>query len=198
MAMTQGVPESGTRSRTRRAILAAAASVFARSRSASLADVAEAAEVGRSTLHRYFTDRDDLIGSVVADSYQAIQKSIVDADVAHGAPLDAMRRLVAGLVELGDRLLFLFGDPRLAEEYAERQPDEPPVVLPVIELIQRGQREGVFAPDFSADWIQHVLWSLVYTGCEMAGRGMMSRHDVTSTVIRTFERGVVHPRATAG
>jgi AcrR family transcriptional regulator len=86
------VSESGTRYRTRRAILNAAASVFARNRSATLADVAEAAEVGRSTLHRYFADRDDLINSVVADSYQAIKQSVVYADVERGEPIEAMRR----------------------------------------------------------------------------------------------------------
>lgn len=189
------VPESGTRNRTRSAILKAAASVFARTRSATLADVAEAAEVGRSTLHRYFADRDDLINSVVADSYQAIQQTVANANVEYGTPLDAMRRLVAGMVELGDRLLFLFGDPRLAEQYAENEPDQPPVVQPVIELIQRGQRDGVFTSEVSAVWIQHVIWSLVYTACEMSGRAMMSRHEATSTVIRTIEHGVVRTAA---
>jgi AcrR family transcriptional regulator len=185
------VSESGTRYRTRRAILNAAASVFARNRSATLADVAEAAEVGRSTLHRYFADRDDLINSVVADSYQAIKQSVVYADVERGEPIEAIRRLVVGMVELGDRLLFLFGDPRMAEDYAASEPDEPPMATSVIELIKRGQGEGVFTSDVSPEWIQHVLWSLVYTGCEMSGRGMMSRHEIASTVIHTLEHGVV-------
>src|SRR5262245_59105737 len=104
--MINTVPESGTRNRTRRAILSAAASVFAGNRSATLADVAETAGVGRSTLHRYFADRDELIGSVVADSYRAIHRAIADADLTQGSAIDAMRRLVANLVELGDRLLF--------------------------------------------------------------------------------------------
>jgi AcrR family transcriptional regulator len=189
--MITEVPESGTRNRTRRAILEAAVSVFAHNRSATLADVAAAADVGRSTLHRYFPDRDELINSVVADSYTAIERSVVEAHIEQGSPLDAMRRLVATLVELGDRLLFLFGDPRLAEEYSSREPDKPPIVQPVIQLIERGQRDGVFDSEVGAQWIQYVLWSLVYTGCEMSGHGMMSRHEVTSTVIRTFERGVV-------
>jgi len=189
--MVTEVPESGTRNRTRRAILNAAASVFAHNRSATLADVAVAADVGRSTLHRYFPDRDELINSVVADCYTAIEQADVDAHVEQGKPLDAMRRLVAAMVELGDRLLFLFGDPRLAEEFANRKPEKPPIVQPVILLIERGQQEGVFDHAVDARWIQHVLWSLVYTGCEMSGQGMMSRHEVTSTVIRTLERGVV-------
>ena len=33
-----------------------------------------------------------------------------------------------------------------------------------IALIKRGQAEGAFDPDVSPEWIQRVLWSLVYTG----------------------------------
>ncbi|MDQ3577436.1 MAG: TetR/AcrR family transcriptional regulator, partial [Actinomycetota bacterium] len=44
----------GARARTRRAILDAAISVLSRNPAASLAEVAEAAQVGRTTVHRYF------------------------------------------------------------------------------------------------------------------------------------------------
>ena len=49
--------EGGPRTRTRRAILEAAMVVLAENGTASLADIASAAEVGRSTLHRYFPER---------------------------------------------------------------------------------------------------------------------------------------------
>jgi hypothetical protein len=62
-------PESGTRSRTRSAILDAAASVLARDQAATMPDIAEA---------------------------QAEQ----------GPPLEAMRRVVAAMAAVGDRLLF--------------------------------------------------------------------------------------------
>ncbi len=43
-----------TRNRTERAILEAAVSVLARDRAATLPQIAQAAGVGRTTLHRYF------------------------------------------------------------------------------------------------------------------------------------------------
>jgi hypothetical protein len=42
----------------------------------------------------------------------------------------------------------------------------------------------------SASWIQHVLWVLVYRGCEDADRGELPRHGITATVIRTLENGI--------
>lgn len=41
---------------------------------------------------------------------------------------------------------------------------------PILDLIRRGQADGVFDPGVSAEWIRTVVWGLVYTGCE-AGPG---------------------------
>jgi AcrR family transcriptional regulator len=182
-------PKSSVRNRTRGAILAAAASVLARDRTATLADIAEASGVGRTTLHRYFPDRESLIEATIEDSIRAIQQSVAEAVLDQGSSLDAMRRAVAAMVAVGDRLLFVFGDPRVLAGYGARDGGVPPND-PVIDLIRRGQAEGVFDPEVSASWIQHVLWVLVYRGCEDADRGELPRHGITATVIRTLENGV--------
>ena len=179
-------PRAGVRERTRRAILGAAASVLARDRAATLADVAAAAGVGRSTLHRYFADREELVSAAIEDSRRALGESVEDAALDQGSPLEAMRRLVAAMVEVGDRLLFLFGDPRVLEGHQGPAPSG----RPVIDLIERGQAEGVLDPEVSPAWIEHVLWALVYTAAEEASRGRMPRHAIASTVIRTFENGI--------
>ncbi|WP_093653608.1 TetR/AcrR family transcriptional regulator [Streptomyces wuyuanensis] len=187
--MDGAVMESGTRSRTRRAILGAAAEVLARDRAATLADIARAAQVGRSTLHRYFPDRDVLVEAAVADAYLVIQQSIQDAAVDEGPPLAALRRLVTAMVDAGDRLLFLYGDSSVLEGYeAGDEPDS--VAQMMADLIKRGQAEGVFDPDLAVQWIQDTLWALVYTGCDSAGRGVLPRHGVATAVIRMLENGI--------
>ncbi|WP_326819854.1 TetR/AcrR family transcriptional regulator [Streptosporangium sp. NBC_01756] len=183
-------PESGTRSRTRRAILSAAASVLARDRTATLADIAEASEVGRSTLHRYFPDRHELVNATIIDSFKVVENATRDAAIDQGPPLAAMRRLIAAMVDVGDRLAFLFGDPGVLEEFSGCF--EPDMSVPTtVGLIERGQADGVFDPQLSAEWIQQVLWALTYTGWEAAEKGLLSRHGVTPAVTRTFENGVV-------
>ncbi|MEU5883014.1 TetR/AcrR family transcriptional regulator [Spirillospora sp. NPDC047279] len=183
--------ESGARGRTRRAILSAAARVLARDRSATLADIAAAADVGRSTLHRYYADRDVLVQAVVEDSLAVLQEATEGAGLDQGPPADALRRLVAALVDVGDRALFLWGDPRVLEGYPTAgDPDCEPVDDPMIELIERGQAEGAFDPGVSAQWIQHVVWGLIYTGAEDAAYGRIPRHGVAQLVIRTLENGI--------
>jgi hypothetical protein len=60
----------------------------------------------------------------------------------------------------------------------------------VLALITRGQADGVFDPEVTPEWIQHVLWAVVYTGHEEGAECGIARHDVTSTVIRTLENGI--------
>jgi AcrR family transcriptional regulator len=181
--------KTSVRSRTRGAILAAAAVVLARDRAATLPDIAEAAGVGRTTLHRYFPDRESLIEAAVEDSIQAISQSVAEAALDQGPPMDAMRRAVAAMVAVGDRLMFVFGDPRVLQGYRAPAGVVPPSD-PVLDLIKRGQAEGAFDPEVSASWIQHVLWVLVYRGCEDADSGELPRHGITATVIRTLENGI--------
>jgi AcrR family transcriptional regulator len=194
--MSSSDPHSGVRGRTRRAILSAAAAVLARDRTATLADIARAADVGRSTLHRYFADRDDLLRAVVADSIAAIDTAISDAAPEQGPPAEAVRRLVAGMVDVGDRVLFLFSDAHLVEELYPGSIDGPD--QPVVDLIRRGQDEGVFLSGVPAEWLETAIWALVYTGCEGADRGVLPRHGVAQTVVHLLENGLhVRPPATA-
>jgi hypothetical protein len=50
--------------------------------------------------------------------------------------------------------------------------------------------EGVFDPELSADWIQNVLWAVVYTGVDHVDKGLLPRHGVYAMVIRTLENGI--------
>ncbi|PRX98975.1 TetR/AcrR family transcriptional regulator [Allonocardiopsis opalescens] len=181
-----GIP--GTRARTRNAILNAAAKVLARDRKATLADIAKEAEVGRSTLHRYFADREELVNEVVEDSLHLIGQAVEDAALDRGEPMEALRRAVSAMVAVGDRLLFLFHDPTHFDKLEDTEPDATDLALRA--LIERGQADGVFDPQVAPDWIESVVWALVYSGCEAAGSGALPRHGVTEAVMRTLENGV--------
>jgi len=188
--------ESGSRSRTRRAILDAAVVVFTQRRTASLGDVAAEAKVARSTLHRYFADRAELVNAIADDVLVAIEQAIEDAAVDEGSPQEALRRLSAGYFNLGPRIFFLFNEPTF------NRPDPPPEVerfwqrleevgKPVERLIERGHRDGVFAPGLSVSWIIRVLWWLVYIGWEAVEEGDLPRLGAPATILQTLEHGIL-------
>ncbi|OEJ22286.1 TetR/AcrR family transcriptional regulator [Streptomyces subrutilus] len=187
---------SSARNRTERAIVTAAVRVWARERAATLPQVAEAAEVGRTTLHRYFPERDGLLRAATEHALEAIGGAIVEAEPDKGHPLDAMRRVIAALASASDAIMFVFGDQSLVRDVAPTlESDLPAPHDPVIDLIRRGQAEDVFDDQLSAEWIQQVLWGVTYTAFEQVERGALAKFDVTATVTRTLERGVT---ATAG
>src|SRR5690349_9658725 len=100
--------EGGPRGRTRKAIIDAAMIVLAENPAAALSDVAAAAGVGRSTLHRYFPERADLIRAVALTVHELSNAAIVEAEPECGSPLAALRRVVEGQLELGPIVVYVF------------------------------------------------------------------------------------------
>jgi AcrR family transcriptional regulator len=178
---------SGVQARTRAAILAATASALAANRTATMPEIATVAGVGRTTLHRYFADRETLIYEATLDSIRVLTEAVDEAATDDGPALDAMRRFITAAVSIGERLVFLFGDPAVLR-------DIPPAQSPneelVINLITRGQHEGVFDSDLNPTWIRHALYGLILRGCEQAMAGALPRHTVAPLITRTFERGI--------
>lgn len=182
---------SSARNRTERAILNAAATVWARDRAATLPQIAEAAEVGRTTLHRYFPERDGLLRATTEFALEAVGLAIAEAEPDKGPPLEAMRRVVAALASASDAIMFVFGDQSLVRDVVpDADPGLPAPHDPVIDLIRRGQSEGVFDTQLSAEWMQQVLWGVAYTAFEQVERGALAKFDVTATVTRTLEQGI--------
>jgi AcrR family transcriptional regulator len=172
---------SGAQARTRAAILAATASALAANRTATMPEIAALAGVGRTTLHRYFADRETLVYEATLDSIRVVAEAADEAATEGGPAVDAMRRFITAAVSVGERLVFLLGDPAILR-------DIPKELL--INLIARGQREGVFDPDLNPTWIRHALYGLILQGCEQAMAGTLPRHTVAPLIIRTFERGI--------
>lgn len=173
--------------RTRAAILDATASVLAVNRTATLPEIAAAAGVGRTTLHRYFTDRERLIHEATVDSIGVLSGVVAEAAIEQGLAIDAMRRLIHALVSVSDRVVFLFGDTSVLRNVA---PADQPNDDVITRLIERGQEERVFDADLNPTWIRQALFGLLLKGCENAGTRDFPRHTVAPLIIRTFERGI--------
>ncbi len=150
-------------------------------------EIAAAAGVGRTTLHRYFADRERLIYESTLDAIRVLHDVVTEAATDQGSAIDAMRRVITGLVSVGDLIVFLFGDPAVLRNIS---PADRPKDDQIIDLIERGQKEDAFDVELSARWIEHALFALTLQGCEDASRGDLPRHAVAPTIIRTFEWGI--------
>lgn len=189
-------PESRTRSRTRAAILAAAATVFAHDRAASLATVAAAAGVGRTTLHRYYPDRASLVLAIAMDSVAATEEAIRRSDTDHGTAIDALARLLPELLALGDRYGFLLDEPEIETDAEYRHADR--VALAPIEcLLARGRDAGEFRRDHPIAWQLEMLGMAIFGAWRACARGDIAASDAERLVRETVFGFLLPPRATS-
>lgn len=162
--------------------------MWARDRDATLSTIADRAETHRATLHRHFPSRTDLLVAAIRHSLGEIVDATEAAAVTQGAPLDALHRLIAAYLTIGDRIRFLFEDHTIANH-----PDVADLAAsegPVIDLIRRGQADGTLDPASPPAWIERAIWALVYAASEAVDDGTLAAHEAVPVLLRTVDGGI--------
>lgn len=178
--------ETGVRARTRFAILEAARKMLPTRPSASILEIAEVAGVGRSTIHRYFPDRSDLIDELARHVYRLSNEAIARAKPDSGSPTAALRRVIEEQFDLGPALDFIYNErmfkekPELLVEFASGDQQ-------VAEAIRNAGREGTGVP---FEWQERVFWTLLRLGAEVAAEGH-ARHEIIDSIMTTLTTGFV-------
>lgn len=179
---------SGVKNRTRQAIVDAAIDLLAGNPACSLGDIAAAAQVGRTTLHRYFGERADLLAAVAAEGGERLGRAATLADLERGRGADALLRLCREYFDLGSLLSLMFAGQ--GGECWESQ-DEGDLVR----VIERGHADGSIDPALPSDWVLTLLWSQLYAAWEYrAQRPGDSRHQVLDLLTRTLSNALRPPQ----
>ncbi|NHC45079.1 TetR/AcrR family transcriptional regulator [Motilibacter aurantiacus] len=187
--MTSSPPASGARSRTRQAILDAAIRVLGRRPGASLSEVATAAEVGRTTLHRYFASRQELLDAVSVEALSAVGSAFERAGLAEGTGRETVLRALRELLDLRDVLTLVFTGIFL-DRPEWQEGTEPSGEL--VEVVRRGHADGSISPALSALWVENLLWCLLYAADSYANVTGGSRHDALAMATRSLD-GALRP-----
>lgn len=169
-------------------LLDVAAEVLVGNPAASLATVASAAGIGRTTLHKQYATRQDL---VVAVAHRALDRSIAAAQtaVASASGEAVMRELVNALVPVGAQLAFLFREPSLDNEPAiDKRLDD--LDKPIETAIRAAQQAGVLRTDHPEWWFVSSLYAVVYIAWEGVKVGRLAPLDATELVVSTLIDGL--------
>lgn len=188
-------PRAGYDERTQRLLLDAAGEVLARDPSASLASVAMAARLGRSTLYRYFPTRAQLIHALAMDAVAATAAAIERSELDKGAFEEALARAVAEFIPMGDRFHFLLSQPELVNDAAFRDADRV-VTQPLCQLVERGRAAGALRADLPRWWTLRALEALVYAAWAGIREGDLARREAPLVVVETLLAGVARSTAT--
>lgn len=172
-------------------LLHVATEVLVTDPTASLGDVARAAGIGRTTLHKQYPTRHALLVALARDALDVLERTYAESalDATGPAVIDALRRLVTAVIPLGPRMEFL-----LRERSLDVEPDLAARVdeldAQVAALVRRGKAAGVLDVELPEDWAVATLNAQVYAAWELIALGRLAPVGAPDLVMRTLLHGI--------
>jgi AcrR family transcriptional regulator len=143
--------------RTMRAILDAADLVLAQDSAATLQQIADAAGVARTTVHRRFANREALLDALMQDMLEQMEAVVDNSRPETAPPLVALHELSAGYIRV--KRGWRYHDVRptaVHDDVIERIMDKNKA------LFQRLADAGIIAADTDLDWAVRVHFALLH------------------------------------
>ncbi|GLJ62436.1 TetR family transcriptional regulator [Microbacterium barkeri] len=166
------------------AILDAAAVCLSKDAAASVAEIAQAAGVGRVTLYGHFANRAELIDAAIARAIDEGDAALAAIDLG-GDPRTALVRLVrqswSAIVQIG--ALMSAGAATLTPERMLELHSRP--VSRVEALVRRGQEAGAFRSDLPTTWLVSTLHRIMHGAAEDIDAGRLAAAQAPSAIAAT-------------
>ena len=173
---------------SREAILEAALQVLARNPAASLGTIAEAAGVGRATLHRHFASRQDLMRELALMSIREIDDAVSGLVNEVESATELLRRLFEAIVPLGDRFHFLAREGAVDDPDIDRELERQYAELAA--TVEAAKGEGSLDGDVPTAWIVYVIDALIYAAWSAMAAGDIARRQAPELSFRTLVSGM--------
>jgi len=172
--------------RTKPSLLDVAAQVLVADPAASLSEVARAAGIGRTTLHKHYATRDDLLYAVAHRAIDLWEQAV--APIAEG-PDGGLRALVEAMIPIGPQLAFLWRTPAFDHvvEIGERWRA---VEARGRAVLKRAQERGILTTAVADWWLLQTLYSLIYVAAESIQLGKLAPRDAADVVLKTYLQGL--------
>jgi TetR/AcrR family transcriptional repressor of mexCD-oprJ operon len=151
-----------TAERNAAAILDATERLATRRTALNVVAIATEAGVSRPTLYAHFKTLGDVVEAVVARAVDGSLAAVEAAQPGVGPADDAMDRMLAtawGQLAALDALARAVAE-HLPADHVRRT--HAPLMAHMLELVRRGQRDGVFRTDLPADWLVTMFYALVH------------------------------------
>jgi AcrR family transcriptional regulator len=168
------------------AILDAAERLLATGADASMSAIAQAAGVSRVTLYAHFPTRPEVLEAVAERVVSSGAEAIADADAGSGEPAEALDRVIEAAWGKLDRNLQLVAAARaeLSETALRRAHEQ--LDAPMLALIKRGQRAGVFRKDVPASWLLATYYALMHAAAGEVNAGRLTVGKALTAVKSTI------------
>ena len=173
---------------SRDAIIEAAFRTLNENPGASLSDVAAYAGVGRATLHRHFSSRDDLMLELAKIALTELEEAVEKATINAQSHTDGLRLSLNAIIPLANRQWFLSQDaietnPEIVEGYDKS-------VTELHAEIEAAKAEGSVAKDIPTLWVAKTYENLIYAAWTMVREEEATPSQAADLAWRTFLKGI--------
>ena len=188
--MNMSVQVAGTarpRRGTRPPLLDVAAEVLVADPAASLAEVAEAAGIGRTTLHKQYATREDLlraVGNRVIDLWEQVTE-VASADDADGG----LRAAIEAMIPIGPQLAFLWRTPSFDHDQ-DLETRWNAFTQQTLAILKRAQDRGVISAAVPDWWLLSTFHAVIYIASERVQLGHLARLDAPGLALSTLLHGI--------
>lgn len=173
--------------------LHALARALAQRPGASMEQLAQAVGVSRATLHRMVSSRDELINTLERFAYDACARSFNEINLQSGPTVEVLRKLIHELHPNSALFLFLqrhaysHGYDRLTQNWSQQR-------ARLVQFFRRGQDEGAFRVDVSAQWLVDVFSALLQAAADATHEQRLAQADAEHAITAVLLDGILrHP-----
>jgi AcrR family transcriptional regulator len=146
--------------RTVRAILEAAEHVLSRNPAAGMEQIAEAAGVARTTVHRRFASRDALVDAMAAWATRRFAEAVESAYTTTAPALVTLHQVTANVLRV--KIDWGYAMSRTAPADSEVARVHAEVRDRCDELLRRARDAGLIRADADLDWARRVYYALIH------------------------------------
>ncbi|CAI6042993.1 hypothetical protein PAECIP112173_01085 [Paenibacillus sp. JJ-100] len=157
---------------------------------ASMNDIAEAANIGIATLHRYVESREQLMIHLAMRAIEVVDETLEHIKLDESRVEQYIPDLIEALIPLGDKIYFLAHDTTVHYN-AEIEGADQKLREPVLNAIGVLQKKGFFRSDVETTWIVEVLYSVLFLTWQQVIRGNIAQKAAPALVVETFYHGFV-------
>ncbi len=180
--------------RTVRTILEAAERVLAHDPAATMEEIAVAAGVARTTVHRRFSTREALIAALGEWAGRQLEAAVDEARPDTAPPLIALYQATANVLRV--KISWGFSMDTALTKGGEGEEIQRRMLDTCDRLFRRLRDSGALRPDVDPVWARRVYYALIHEACQDVGTASEPDTDTLATqLIDTLLHGVGTPAA---
>ncbi|ADH66759.1 MULTISPECIES: TetR/AcrR family transcriptional regulator [Nocardiopsis] len=174
--------------RTAKAILEAAERVLSANPAATMEQIAEAAGVARTTVHRRFTSREALVDAMTAWATQQFHDAVTSARPETAPPLVALYQVTANVLRV--KIGWGFAMNAIKPEDSEAARVHADVLDQCDRLFRRLQHTGAIRPDTDLTWARRTYYALIHEAAQTQPTDAREVDELATLVVDTLLTGV--------